>query len=271
MILALAVGTAYAQIFDFPLTSNNQQLIEEAVSDGFFIVRSRYQLKDSKGKNPQVYGLDGADYFGETFSLGIKTSDGYLIEDEAVRPWLYDERFNEYSGDNRYEPVISEREFRLINGEEYLPEPPEIPAPQSVVEGSYYVVADTLWGGNGFTTDDTDGVKKGWLVWLTAADTLLNDINLLIYRSEQEFKSGKNSYAVKAPSSDKHIVGGIYINPEISGVGKLTFRLSGLLVRTDGQWQIVRTGATSGDAKPQGDKPKTEPKKGLTPVKPSKR
>jgi len=267
IFLTAGVSFAHAQTFDFPLISSNQQLIEEAVSDGFFILHRSYQLKDSKKSNPEYYNWGDANYFGETFTLGIKTLDGYLIDDAAVHPWLYDAKFDEYRENSKYEPVISESEYKGLNDKSFAEFPNVDAKPQLVGDGQFYSVTDSVFGGNGFQIDKTGGVKKGWIVWVTASDSLLNNIELLIIRSEQEFTGGKITYPVKSPVTDKHVVGGIFVKPEVSAIGHVVFRLSGLMSSLDGQWQIIRILQSAEDKTVK----KTEAKKGLTPAKKQKK
>jgi hypothetical protein len=261
-----------------PLSSSNQQLIEEAVKEGIFIVRRSYQLKDSLADPPQYYGWNHAPNFGETCSMGVKTTNGYYLDDKAVYPWKYDPKFEEYSRSKQYVPVISQSEYRPyhpLTDSAFIP----FPYPNGVSTGeSFHFVADSLFGNKGFPLDDSDGLKQGWLVWLVSADSLENasaeSLSLLIYRNELTFEAGKSTYKIEAPSTHKKVLGGLYIVPQIEGIGKITFYLSGLGYAKDGQWQIVRLGdpvaPESGSARSEEatiTPPGTSKKTGLTPSK----
>jgi hypothetical protein len=275
-ILCIAyTHSSHAQFGMRSLNSNNQQLIEEAVREGFFIVRQSYQLKDTVSDTPQYYGWNNAPNFGEIYSLGVKATNGYYLDDKAIYPWKYDRKFDEYVNSNQYLPVISQSEYRpyrQLADSAYI----RFPYKDGVLVGEeFHFVTDSLFGNKGFVVDDSDGLKQGWLVWLTSADSLEKigneSLSLLIYRNELTFDAEKSAYKIEAPSTNKRVLGGIYIVPQTEGIGKITFYLSGLVSGKDGHWQVVRLGNHTVSAACSSEETvtplPTSGKTGLTPVK----
>jgi hypothetical protein len=266
-IISISLQQVYSQIqsIDFPLKSANQQLIEDAVGEGLFIVHTSYRLKDKKGKKPQFYGWENQPYFGETLSLGVKTRTGFILDARAVTPWLSDARFDAYRDDNSYEPVVFESRFTSIS--DTASSLLNVSKTEPVAGGNLYLSSDTVFRHRGFPVDNADGLKQGWLVWLVAPDSSDINDNILVYRNETEFRKGHTVYPVKTPS--RPVLGGLFIVPRIEDIGQITFYLCGIAVDNDGQWQIVRTGISSETSQPKAVKetPTDRKKDGLTPIK----
>jgi hypothetical protein len=249
---------AGAQSFGaFSFNSGNRQLIEEAIKDGLFIVCQSYQLQDTTAQTPTYYGWDNAEHFGYAYSLGIKVENGYYLDRKAVYPWQYDSRFDEYNGSRQYAPVVSAGKYRTLTDSVLFDFSFTDAELKAVAGEQFYFVQDSLFENKGFLTDDSDGMKKGWLVWL------LDDFSLLVYRNELEFTAGKNIYPVTDPSANKEVLGGIYVVPQFDGIGQIRFLLSGLICGKSGQWQVVRPDESAEKPFPA---PKPAPK-GLTPVR----
>jgi len=258
---------SFAQSFDFPLKSNNQQLIEDAVRDGLFIVERSYQLKDKKGK---LYGWNESDHFGQSRSLGVKVEGGFVLSDKAVNPWLYDAHYDDYSANADYTPVVSESVYAAIGDSTTAVLPYKNIDYKPFADGKFYLVADSVFAGKGFLTDDSCGLKKGWLVWLVADEK--GEYDMLIYRREADFGKSLNTVEIDAPSTTKTIVGGVFFVPTTTATGQITFVLSGLAVERDNQWLIAGLGKPA-EEKPAAteEKPKTDGKGRLTPVSKKKK
>jgi hypothetical protein len=229
-------------------------------------------LKDTIADTPQYYGWNHAPNFGESYSLGIKAGNGYYLEDKAVRPWKYDPHFDEYRNSQQYAPVLSQSEYlpyKHSADTAFVELPYQNIASKAIAGGQFHLVADSIFANKGFVANDSDGAKAGWLVWLISGDSLhnINDesLSLLIYRNELKFETGKNAYPIEAPSTNKLVLGGLYIVPQTEAIGKITFYLSGLVSEKDGHWQVVRLAEPCA---PDDIPPQTKPtKEGLTPVK----
>jgi hypothetical protein len=220
-------------------------LIEEAVRDGLFVVRQHYRLKDTTTATPEYWGLNGAPHFGATYSLGVKTAAGYYIDNRAAHPWLYDGNFDEYRDSRKFAPVVSQTDVRGLDGVAYRAVTSKDMPLTAVADSQLYYVGDSAAFGRGFIEDNTPaGEKKGWLAWAVSdkpmragQDTI--PVSLLIYRTELNFVNGQAEYEVKNPATNKTVLGGIYVMPETTAVGIITFKLSGVLHQKDGKWKVI--------------------------------
>jgi hypothetical protein len=265
LVLGASATKSQLQILDFPLKSANQQLVEDAVGDGFFVVNSRYRLRNVKEK--KFYGWENKDYFGETITLGIKTHEGYLIDSRAITPWQNDANFEEYRDNKSFEPVLWQTTYRCKSDTAFSDLNIETTEFKADVYGKFQFAADTLFHKQGFLTDNSDGNKNGWLVWVLAPDSASNESDLLVYRSEIEFIAGQKAYDIKTAATAKTILGGVFVIPQVEKIGQITFYLSGIAVEKNGEWQIVRLGSAVADKNVKVDeKSKQTKKSGLTPI-----
>jgi hypothetical protein len=229
----------------------SQQLLENAVKDGLIIVHRYYQLQDVSVAPPANYGWNNQPHFGDSWSLAVKTSGGCLLSDAAVHPWTYDGKFGEYRSQTRYRPVYFKSEYRHMDTAVYLP----VAIPDSVVAvsaGRLYQVADSVFGNRGFVLDHETGAKDGWLVWLVSrvpvADNAAQPFSLVAHRSELTFTGSQSQYEVRTLSTERVILGGIYVLPQVTGVGQITVKLSGVLHKENDKWYVVKLASSAASA-----------------------
>jgi hypothetical protein len=270
LVYFLNTGFSQAQSFNFQLSSN-QQLIETAVKDGFFIIRQSYQLKNVSVNPPAYYGWNGQPHFGTVYSLGIKTANGFYTDDKAWRPWAYDSNYEQYRADASYVPVISETNVRPPDSAAYTSLSFSSESCKPGPDSLFVAVRNNGFGGTGFATDNENGKKNGWIVWAVADKPLASSdtipVTFLIYRTELTFEAGKNAYEVNPPNiTNKEIAGGVYVVPDVTDVGQITFRLAGLLSRAGNQWKVVRPEGQSATGTAGTAAPAPAGKGGLTPA-----
>ncbi|MCL1932716.1 MAG: hypothetical protein FWF53_02735 [Candidatus Azobacteroides sp.] len=270
IILGLAgmifMASINAQFLPRSFNSSNQQLIEEAVKGGIFIIRQSYQLKDTN--TDELYGFHNAEHFGYTVSVGIKAQNGYYLDNMAVEPWKYDNKFIEYNDQKQYLPVISESKYRSLTDDSAFSDLPYDKDKLKVLSGGqFYFAQDSFFDNQGFDADNSDGNKDGWLIWVVSSDSIKaagnESLSLLVYRNELTFEPGKNTYKIKEPPTDNRVLGGLYVVPEVTGIGKISFCIGGLLNKKEGYWQVVRLTESIFKREIIGDKPVKE---GLTPI-----
>ncbi|MDR1683790.1 MAG: hypothetical protein LBS25_10470 [Candidatus Symbiothrix sp.] len=224
--------------------STSNQLIEDAVKNSFVVIHQRYQLQDSAGA---FYGADGKDYFGESYSLAVKTQEGYLIDNSALYPWKTDSRFEPYNGSEEYKPVLSESKYRQWNDSVYTDQFAAFKTNEAeiILENASYFMPGSQFGNEGLSVKELADKNEGWLVCVVAGQALLSDsvakLSLVVYRWEMKTEADKSVYEInpKVPSG-KTVVGGIYVLPEVTGIGVLSFRLLATLHSASGEkWQLL--------------------------------
>ncbi|MDR3218067.1 MAG: hypothetical protein LBU22_03665 [Dysgonamonadaceae bacterium] len=271
VLLLLCVVSASSVSAQF-LNSSNQQLIEEAVKNGFFIIHRTYQLQDTTAATPAYYTWNDAPGFGDSYSLAVKTTTGYYVHDKAAHPWLYDSKFEEYRDSRQYAPVISASEYKQAGDSAYISLSCNDCETEAIVKNKVYLIRDSLFENKGFSVDYSNGTKKGWLVWAVSDKPMeeqhTQTLSLLIYRAELLFETGKELYEIQEPASNKSISGGFYVVPEFDEIGQIRFRLTGLLHKENDHWQVVRPGSDKVKLEPVPEKVKEQEKgkgkKGLT-------
>lgn len=206
--------------------SSCQQLIEDAVQDGLYIVESSYLLEDSTG---QRFGLDGKPYFNRMRYAGFAMNGGDIIPSEAFRPWLGDAEFAPYK--ETYKPVLYGVNLRAKNDTAF-----------HSIESLAFKDTVQLWDGyivarkkeiKGFEPDTTIGEKDGWLVLLGSDDA---DIRCM-QKSIEVTEAGKQT--VEVPSELSALIGGVYVVPVVEKVGQITFQLCGVVLPSQGGKQLT--------------------------------
>jgi hypothetical protein len=218
-------------------------LIEDAVRDGLFVIRQNYQIKDTSTMPPTYYRWGNDPHLGTIYALGIKVHGGFYGDNRVLLPWNYDTRYGEYRNAVNYVPVISETNWRLPDSAHYKTMPFSSDSCSWQSDSLAVYVKSAMFAGKGFCENYSTGEKDGWIVWAvsdkltSATDTL--PLSLLIYRMKLVYETGKKRYEIKNPNINKEILGGLYVVPEISGIGQITFKLSGILIKIDNKWNVV--------------------------------
>ncbi len=248
-------GEAQFRSFAGP-ASANQQLIEEAVQKGLFIVRQSYQLEDTAAETPAYYGREGKPYFGQLYSLAARLKGGYVIDGRLLTPWAEDVHFDEYRNSTQYRPVISQTAYRNIGEKTYQPLGFRVENRDTLEKGSVLLVKDSLFS-EGFSLWEEEGICKGWIVLAVGEKPLSESdsvsLSLMIYRTEINREADKSLYEIKAPSTALSVVGGVYIYPVVTAIGQLNFRLVGLVQKIGDKWYILTVKeASSMESVPSG-------------------
>jgi len=240
--MSILFQSSFAQSFDFNdfplLKSNNQQLVEDAVRDGLFIVESSYRLKDKKDK---FYGWGDDNFFGKSRSIGVKVVGGFILSDMAVHPWNGDARYSDYRTNYEYTPVVSKSEARPVGDSVAFGLPYADLDMKPIADGQFVRVNDdSVFIGQGFDIDDSLSLDRGWIVWVVADDS--GDCSLIVTRRDSKVESRLSTARVEPPSTQKTVMGGVFLVTKTSGIGQLTFLLKGLLVPKDDKWAIASIG-----------------------------
>ena len=245
LMLSVWASMSFAQFGGLASFSGNQQFIEDAVKNSLVIIHTQYRMQDTKVKDPTYYGADGKDYFGENYTLGVKVRNGYLIEHSAIRPWLFDSKFIPYVASTQYKPVISLSEYKQFSDTAYTDQTKTFKpdAAKVVLNNKLYSVIDNKFGNKGLLAQALADKNEGWVVWLIADHALTekNDskLSVMIHRLEVKTEKDKVSYEVVAPQIEKVVLGGIYVMPEVTEIGTLSFRLLGTIQAENEKWAII--------------------------------
>lgn len=250
MTFAIAL-TVYAQLpqefgrfkkaAKMPIQNTTEvDLINKIAKDGAFILSQSYQLEDSVGK---FFGLSGNKEFGSESSLALKVKDGYLIYDIARVPWDYNPRYAKIK--KRYTPVLFPSQYSEIGNEARYD---SIFFDNSIISviypnQIYGMKADTFFN-DGFSVGHTIGDTEGYLIWFSIPDGM--DLNT---STNLEIASCKISvditddrgkeYSIPSPTIGGTVLGGMYVVPQISSVGRVDFIVEGIIIGINDEWRLV--------------------------------
>lgn len=238
LIIPFGVGAQLLKMMSTP----NQAIIKEAVKDGICIIAQNYQLEDSV--SGQRYGRNGANNFGCSYSLCIKLKNGLCLNIDALTPWENDVNYNRYRG--QYSPINTETQYKELNDSCFISVSLlDMNSINEISDSLLYELTDTVtFDGMGFERDSIAGNKDGWLVWvvadrpITEADSATTD--MIITKYGIDASPHYRIHEVNKPATPKHVWGGIFVVPQQTAIGQLTFRLCGVMLnRETDKWVIV--------------------------------
>lgn len=232
---------SFAQFGQNLFSSVNQQLIEQAVGDGIMLIRQEYQLEDTV--TMKRYTWNNQPEFGNSQSFCVLTENGYIASNKVLEPWKYDSKYAKYK-DSVYRPVLSKTYCRTISDDKYREVGCLSPiGPRTLLQDDWIYVCDSTFNKRGFISDTVSGEKNGWLIWLTINNVEKIDteqLTLVSYRHELSIEERKYIYEIPEPTTQRHIIGGIYVEPKYLEIGRIEFALIGIVVNIDNKWHVIR-------------------------------
>ncbi len=236
-MMAVVSLPSIAQIFNFSLRTNNQQLIDEALSGAFIRINQSYELCDTI-KN-EHFGREGKDYFSIVPFIGIETERGLIFPSSTLQPWNSDNDFGEYK--NQYKPLVTETKINSLNNRKALIHR-ELKSPISGLELTKYVtlLSDSTQTHEGLKVDTVPGTKNGWLIWLSSNANLAqsDSVRFTSIKKDIEVPVDGGSLHIDKPEISETVYGGIYVTPIQSSIGQLTFTLTGVMVLDEEGWVL---------------------------------
>ena len=261
--LIAAGGSQYdmaAQFSGFTLKSSNQQIIEDAVEDGFVVVSRSFRLQDKE--TGQLYGYNNMPEFGRAYTLGVRTEAGILCAAGPVEsPWDLDPRYERYA--ETLSPLVYKTYVTAI-GMSAEEETDEMAHPLITDAGRGIVLltdstATAEKALDGFSTGIPEaGEYDGWGVWLTSPKSIDESGKGIapsqkIFKRRIKFTKKGRTYPIQGPSTEEEVWGGIYLMPVRTSIGHIDFKLVGIMAKADdGTWSlcIPDTEGTAGDCDP---------------------
>lgn len=221
--------------------SQGQLLVEQAIDKGLCIVRQSYQLEDTITR--KRFGRYGKDEFGAYSSLAIRTSDGYIVDSQLLSPWETDSNFSRYR--TSHKPVIAQAYSKEL-GDSIMS--PITFSTDSLNFGQLRLTKLCPQDSSfvGFDNKRYISPTEGWVVWLSNDSTISESIGLkkpdfTIFKRTVEFNPDTVSYKIDTPNISKQLWGGIFVVPEQTEIGQITFFLGGVIVREieSNEWILV--------------------------------
>lgn len=221
--------------------SPDTELISKIGKVGAFVLTQSYQLEDSVGK---FFGLSGKKEFGCENTLAVKVKDGYILYDIARVPWDYNPQFVKLK--KRYTPVFfpsqySELRTRARYDSIYFNDKELV----TLYPNQLYGMKTDTFFNDGFPVAHHIGKTEGYAVWyiLPTDMDLTNQTNLEIVVQPETIDisedRSKEYQQLSIPQVEGQILGGIFIIPEISRIGRLDFALNGIMIGAQDEWKLI--------------------------------
>lgn len=235
------------------LATDSTLFLEDAIRSGLFISKQSFQICDKK--SGELFGLNGKDEFGIEYTIGIKVPGGFVLTDKAVRPWVYNSKYNKYK--ETHDPVFFEANYAEAGKKvKYASLDYSLSKQEELVDTTLYRFDSATFSGDGFPIDTEEGEKEGWVVWITAdSETDYEsevNLNYVTSRMKISVKKSKRSYDIDIPRMAQNVLAGLYVVPSYARIGIVEFRLCGIIAPAGEDWKIFCPFA--GQEQPVGQK-----------------
>ncbi len=225
-VIFIAISTCVcAQNLDISsmFKSNNQQLIEDAMRGGLYVVESSYFLQDEAGK---TFGRNNQAYFNKQTYLGVALHGKLILSTAAFTPWVGDEDYARYA--DKYRPIVSELSYSALNDSATVQADSLALNDTTLLAQGIRVLKDSTI--QGFRIDNTFGEKDGWLVLV---NNNKGTYDLQSIRRKLTIDSTL-THREEMPSELGSVIGGIYVVPNYDRVGCIMFRICGVVEAVEG-------------------------------------
>lgn len=216
------------------------QMISKIAKDGAFILAQSYQLEDSVGK---FFGLSGNKEFGSENTIAYKVKNGYILYDIARVPWDYNPRFAKLR--KRYSPILFPSQYSELNSEaRYDSIGYNNDELVTIYPDQLYGMKSDVFFNDGFSVAHHIGDTEGYVIWyILPSDMDVNattNLDIAVIAEKIQISEDRSKeYQVSLPQTEGTILGGLYIVPDISSVGRLDFIVNGVLIRAQDDWKLV--------------------------------
>lgn len=201
------------------------------------VIRQDYSLYNKK--RDVYYGYNDCEFFGTTYSLGIKCYKFTLLFDEAVHPWNYDSKYLDFK-DRKLTPKITKTQFVLLDDSTSynFSEMDSVLVENNLIKENSLYIADPLTSlQDGIYLNTADTCKNGLLVWVVKESgeyergNVLFDLRFVPFQAEMA-----GTIPVTPPSDCKDILGCLYITESVNK--DIPYYLSGIATLQNKLWQL---------------------------------
>lgn len=232
LLLIAIIGKAQIGDLSF-LSSPNQQIIQMVVKGSFAKTTTSYRLQNKETK--KIFTKAGENEFSKIESFSVRTKNGMIFTNKAVKPWEYDFDFKKYEQDNIPIPykitIETKTESQTYDFE-------DINTSVCSEDGSFYFSNDKYFDQDGWTTDFSSGTKDGWLVWLVQEKN--DSLSYLIIKKQIDFKENVFDYNIDKPNTTKKVIAGIFVSPYHTSIGSIEFALNGIVLIKGNKYSIIK-------------------------------
>lgn len=237
--------------------AGKSNVVYKAVEPELFVIRQQYRLK----RQGQTYGRNGKAYYGESYSLGIKVSNGMYVLGDVMEPWADDADYRRINAENKYEPELfwsykrgtadsTYTTVELEQGTEYI---------YTVKGNRHLFFHEDKRSDFGLAVDTKAGKKEGFMIWACAAPGVKDSAMTVTLRPEAytTVASGDSTLRDMSPADADKLLGGLFVVPRYERGGRVQLMLAGVAFKkTAKSWslQLLAEGGDKADSGIGGDK-----------------
>lgn len=227
-----ASSFASGQTLQKLLSSDNQNLIEQATKGCFWLVRQEFQLQEPCGG--RKYNLDSLSYFGYAESIAIQTESGLIISKSIREPWTSDSNIADYPG---YNPVLSS--FSVYDAKNKRWKESTFSPTDSVLEISSserMFITDSLYIGHGFEVDSLYGEKDGWILWVRKVG---EDISITPLKQKITIRDTSSVNPAVYLHGKEAYEFGVFVIPVYTVPCSVKFKISAIVELSPNGWKAI--------------------------------
>lgn len=215
-------------------------LLNSALSQELSIIRQQYRL----ARDGKKYGKNNKPYYGESYSLAIKISNGMILSSSVVEPWEEDADYKRLNTSNQYKPELfwsfqrsldntTYKEIDMEFGTDYI---------HPIDSKKSLYVHEERKGDFGLSVDYSPGEKTGYMVWISTNTNLLDSaMSVTIKQSTMKIIASEDStnIALNINDADK-LLGGLFVVPKYERGGRIQLQIVGVAVPAgnSNQWGL---------------------------------
>lgn len=216
-------------------------IVESSLLPELSIMRQQYRLS----RDGKTYGKNNKPYYGETFSLGVKISNGMIISNNVVEPWKNDADYKRLNSSNKYKPELFGSFQRSLGSIDYQEVDLEFCTDyvHSIDSKSSIYIHEEKKGDFGLSIDDIPGEKIGYMVWVYTNTNLQDSsMSVNIKQSPMRLLASEDSAYVSLDVVDaEKILGGLYVVPKYERGGRILLQIVGIatIVGDENKWKLA--------------------------------
>lgn len=198
---------------------------------GLYIIHQKYIVRTEDGDEKTQ---NGNDFYGQSFALAVKTESGYYVSDRTATPWFYDD---EYSQSSSLEPEVSSATITPVHNIQYTDF--EDCSYSQIDETPLFEVSSPDEDGFTLLSEADNNLGCGYIVWVVASDSKSEVNELTTYDFVvNEYEANLSECGVVSIKAPKNAIGGVFLIPQQSKVGQLTYKLAGVVTKNKvGEYQ----------------------------------
>lgn len=216
-------------------------IVESSLLPELSIIRQQYRLL----RGSKTYGKNNKPYYGETFSLGVKISNGMIVSNNVVEPWKHDADYERLNSSNQYKPELFGSFQRNLDNTDFQEIDLEFGTAyiHSLDSKSTIYVHEEKKGDFGLSIDNTPGEKNGYMVWVYTNTNLQDStMSVNIKQSPMRLIASEDSAYVSLDVVDSEkILGGLYVVPKYEKGGRILLQIVGIaaIAGDENKWNLA--------------------------------